>query len=103
RPVAYMPPGQQFWMQATVGGWFVGRGALRLELQRVGVPLSAAPSPSPATGSSDATVSNDAGLWSMRTLLPLSVAPVVIAVLFAYLWRPLEARKSPTAKGSTTP
>jgi hypothetical protein len=106
QPVAYLPPGQQFWMQATVGGWFVGRGALRLELQRVGVPLSTVSTPSLAPGSSGATVSNDAGVSSMRTLLPLSVALVVIAVLvavlLAHLRRPPEPKKVATATGSTT-
>jgi hypothetical protein len=103
QPVTYMPPGQRFWKQATVGGWFVGLGALRLELQEVGVPPTAAPTLSPASGSSGAIVSNDTGLWSMRMLLPLSVALVVIAILFAYLRRPLEAKKGATARGSTTP
>jgi hypothetical protein len=104
-PVTYMPPGQRIWRQATVGGWFVGRGALRLELQEVGVPLPAPPTPSPASGSSGATTSNDAGL-SIRTLLPLSVALVVIAVLvavlLAHLRRPLEPKTGATARESTT-
>jgi hypothetical protein len=107
QPVTYMPPGQRFWRQATVGGWFVGSGALRLELQEARVPLSAASTPSPASGSSGATVSNDAGLWSIRTLLTLTVALVVIAalvvLLLAHLRRPPEPKKGTTARESPTP
>jgi len=102
RPVTYIPPGQRFWRQATMGGWFVGGLALRLELQEVGVPLPAALTQS--GGPSGAAASNEAGSWSMRTLIPLFAAFLLIVflvvTLVARLRRPRDRKKGVTVRES---
>ncbi len=73
-PVTYVPPGQRFWMQATVGGWFIAGPKLRRLLIDLGVPSEASAHPARVAGS------NEGGM-SMRTVVPVTVAVLILAAL----------------------
>jgi hypothetical protein len=72
-PVTYVPAGQRFSMRATLGGWFIAGPKLR-RLMDLGVPTEASAHPARGDGA------NEGGI-SMRTVLPITAAAVVLAAL----------------------
>jgi hypothetical protein len=92
RPLTYMPPGQRFWKQVTVGGWYVAGLALRQELVHIGVLPAAPPSMSPAAAPPAPAL--DARGLPMVTVLALAMALVIGLLLAA---RVVFARLHPTA------
>jgi hypothetical protein len=45
RPLTFVPPGQRFWHQRTVGDWYEGSSRLRTALVDIGVPRSSTLAP----------------------------------------------------------
>jgi hypothetical protein len=102
RPLTYMAPGQRFWKQVTVGGWYVAGLALRQELIHISALPAAPASTSPASAPS-APALDERGL-PMVTVLALALALViglllVARVVFARL-RPTAPKDQPAVGGS---